>query len=79
MSDPPAPKAVPVPARGGRPVEDWTDGATDQAIAIAIEARDKENPPGEGDSISGSLMTQNDGGEISTPAQLISQAWRRPR
>lgn len=44
-------------------VEDWTDGATDQAIAIAIEQRDKENPPGHGDSMSGSLMTSNDGGE----------------
>lgn len=45
-------------------VEDWTDGATDQAIAIAIEQRDKENPPGQGDSISGSLMTNHDGGEL---------------
>lgn len=63
MSDPPAAAPAPVPVGGRRPpVEDWTDGATDQAIAIAIEARDKENPPGEGDSISGSLMTQNDGG-----------------
>lgn len=42
--------------------DDWTDGATDQAISIAIEQRDKENPPGEGDSISGSLI-QMDGGE----------------
>lgn len=56
---------TPVPARApARRDEDWTDGATDQAIAIAIEQRDKENPPGEGDSISGSLMGQVDGGEL---------------
>lgn len=56
MHDPPVPDP-----EGRRPVEDWTDGATDQAIAIAIEHRDRENPPGQGDSISGSLI-QMDGG-----------------
>jgi hypothetical protein len=55
MPDPPADPG------GRRPEEDWTDGATDQAIAIAIEHRDRENPPGQGDSISGSLI-QMDGG-----------------
>jgi len=51
-----------IPGRRQVDDNDWTDGATDQAIAIAIEQRDKENPPGEGDSISGSLI-QMDGGE----------------
>lgn len=72
MSDPSAPAPVPI---GRRPVEDWTDGATDQAIAIAIEARDKENPPGEGDSISGSLMTQHDGGEGDLCELADLEAW----
>lgn len=65
-TSPPSRATVPVPAAGAasrlRGGEDWTDGATDQAISIAIEQRDKENPPGEGDSISGSLI-QMDGGE----------------
>ncbi|EKC97467.1 cation transporting ATPase [Trichosporon asahii var. asahii CBS 8904] len=57
--------------RDGSRVEDWTDGATDQAIAIAIEQRDKENPPGQGDSMSGSLMTNHDGVvRPRKPAQL---------
>jgi hypothetical protein len=46
----------------GTRADDWTDGATDQAIAIAIEARDRDNPPGEGDSISGSLIQMDGGG-----------------
>ncbi|KAL1412859.1 hypothetical protein Q8F55_000608 [Vanrija albida] len=67
--------AQPVPA-ARRNVEDWTDGATDQAIAIAIEQRDKENPPGEGDSISGSLMGQVDGG--ITPSSVTRTRWYGP-
>ncbi|GMK53976.1 hypothetical protein CspeluHIS016_0105620 [Cutaneotrichosporon spelunceum] len=69
MSDPP------VPEPGGRPVQDWTDGATDQAIAIAIEHRDRENPPDLGDSISGSL-NQMDGG--ITPSSVTRTKWYGP-
>lgn len=68
----PSPAApVPTPIANGshRRDDDWTDGATDQAIAIAIAARDKENPPGEGDSISGSLI-QMDGGELLTASTI---------
>ncbi|BEI83020.1 hypothetical protein CcaverHIS002_0308880 [Cutaneotrichosporon cavernicola] len=65
----------PVADPDGRPVEDWTDGATDQAIAIAIEHRDRENPPDQGDSISGSL-SQMDGG--ITPSSVTRTKWYGP-